>query len=207
VNWETDDDEAGRPAEAGPTPAPQAAAPAAPPVAPLPVSQPPVSPPVVGPPPISQAPVSPPPAPAPTPTPRPAPRPAQVERPAPPVAPPVPEREPAPVASDDRSFAGAADEGWRAAGDIESARPDELTPAGLPKRRPRARLVPGSAGSAVLAPPVSAARSAETIRGRLASYQQGVRQGRESRSRDAGTATDTSTNPAQPGSNHDEEST
>jgi hypothetical protein len=65
--------------------------------------------------------------------------------------------------------------------------PDELTAAGLPKRRPRARLVPGSAGSAVLAPPVSPARSAESVRGRLASYQQGVRQGRESRYRgDAG---------------------
>ncbi|MDT7710842.1 MAG: hypothetical protein QOG20_6449, partial [Pseudonocardiales bacterium] len=68
-----------------------------------------------------------------------------------------------------------------------------------------ARLVPGSAGSAVLSPPVTASRSAETIRGRLASYQQGVRQGRETRARggEPGTATDTSTNPA---STHDEES-
>jgi hypothetical protein len=44
--------------------------------------------------------------------------------------------------------------------------------------------VPGSAaGSAVLAPPSGPARNAEAIRGRLASYQQGVRQGRESRLR------------------------
>ncbi|MCE3550565.1 nitrate- and nitrite sensing domain-containing protein [Pseudonocardia sp. RS11V-5] len=88
-------------------------------------------------------------------------------------------------------FATAADEGWRvadataAATAAESERgASETTEAGLPKRRPRARLVPGSAaGSAVLAPPSGPARNAEAIRGRLASYQQGVRQGRESRLR------------------------
>jgi hypothetical protein len=94
------------------------------------------------------------------------------------------------------TFAGAADEGWRAANEIEFDHADELTSAGLPKRRPRARLVPGSAGSAVLSPPVTTSRSAETIRGRLASYQQGVRQAREARG-DDGSAVDrydTSTN-------------
>jgi hypothetical protein len=82
-----------------------------------------------------------------------------------------------------QAFATAADEGWRAASGAAAERPDELTAAGLPKRRPRARLVPGSAGSAVLAAPASPTRSAESIRGRLASYQQGVRQGRETRLR------------------------
>jgi hypothetical protein len=82
-----------------------------------------------------------------------------------------------------QAFATAADEGWRAASGVAAERPDELTAAGLPKRRPRARLVPGSAGSAVLAAPTSPTRSAESIRGRLASYQQGVRQGREIRLR------------------------
>ena len=81
------------------------------------------------------------------------------------------------------SFATTADEGWRAASGATAERPDELTAAGLPKRRPRARLVPGSAGSAVLAAPASPTRSAESVRGRLASYQQGVRQGREIRLR------------------------
>lgn len=85
--------------------------------------------------------------------------------------------------ADASAFSTPADEGWLAASGIETERADELTAAGLPKRRPRARLVPGSAGSAVLAQPVSAARSAENIRGRLSSYQQGVRQGRESRVR------------------------
>jgi hypothetical protein len=112
----------------------------------------------------------------------------------------------------EHDFATVADEGWQAANDVVAERLDELTAAGLPKRRPRARLVPGSAGSAVLAPPVSSARSAETIRGRLASYQQGVRQGRESRLRgEQGTAPGANggsgTGPAgDAGGNHDEES-
>ncbi|ANY07138.1 nitrate- and nitrite sensing domain-containing protein [Pseudonocardia sp. HH130630-07] len=86
-------------------------------------------------------------------------------------------------------FASPADEVWRQAqeaGDAPAAEvPDEqLTQAGLPKRRPRARLLPGSAaGSTVLSPaPAAEPRDAESVRGRLASYQQGVRQGRESAS-------------------------
>ena len=98
---------------------------------------------------------------------------------------------PVPVPATDpngQAFATVADEGWRAASGAAAERPDELTAAGLPKRRPRARLVPGSAGSAVLAAPASPTRSAESVRGRLASYQQGVRQGREIRlRRDPGT--------------------
>lgn len=86
-------------------------------------------------------------------------------------------------AVDEAAFASPADELWRqaSAGSEEADRSDELTTAGLPKRRPRARLLPGSAaGSTVLSPPASETRSAENVRGRLASYQQGVRQGRES---------------------------
>jgi hypothetical protein len=104
-----------------------------------------------------------------------------------------------------------ADEGWRAASGAVEESPDELTAAGLPKRRPRARLVPGSAGSAVLAPPAGSTRSADSIRGRLASYQQGVRQGRESRGRGAqqqesAPGANGGTGPATAGGNHDEES-
>ncbi|WP_217369775.1 hypothetical protein, partial [Nonomuraea antri] len=48
--------------------------------------------------------------------------------------------------------------------------------SGLPKRTPRANLVPGTAApqTAPPAPPVSPDR----LRNRLASYQQGVRKGR-----------------------------
>ncbi len=51
------------------------------------------------------------------------------------------------------------------------------TSAGLPKRTPKANLVPGSAAPApspMPAPPVSPDR----LRSRLSSYQQGVRKGR-----------------------------
>jgi hypothetical protein len=110
-----------------------------------------------------------------------------------------------------QAFATAADEGWRAASGAATDRPDELTAAGLPKRRPRARLVPGSAGSAVLAATASPTRSAESVRGRLASYQQGVRQGREIRlRRDPGgagsqPAPDGENAAAPTGGEHDEE--
>ncbi|MBB6373129.1 signal transduction histidine kinase [Pseudonocardia eucalypti] len=61
----------------------------------------------------------------------------------------------------------------------------EMTKAGLPKRAPKANLIStggsGSSGeSGPAAPAAVPARSAEQIRGRLASYQRGVRQGRES---------------------------
>ncbi len=136
---------------------------------------------------------------------------APAAMPAPPVSRPEPEQAPEPPRRpvEAPSFASAADEGWRAADKVAPStdRPDELTAAGLPKRRPRARLVPGSAGSAVLAPPVSPARSAESVRGRLASYQQGVRQGRESRFNGEQPLTNGATEPATAGSNHDEERT
>ncbi|HEY6421758.1 MAG TPA: nitrate- and nitrite sensing domain-containing protein [Pseudonocardiaceae bacterium] len=78
---------------------------------------------------------------------------------------------------------GAADEGWRAAEALATPVPAEVTPAGLPRRQPRALLVPGAAGGSGSAQPTTApVRSAEAIRGRLASYQQGIREGRQSRS-------------------------
>ncbi|MEU9818577.1 nitrate- and nitrite sensing domain-containing protein [Pseudonocardia alni] len=98
----------------------------------------------------------------------------------------------APAASDapapPSGFASPADDVWRQAreatdGDESETAGDDLTTAGLPKRRPRARLLPGSAaGSTVLSPAPAEPRDAESVRGRLASYQQGVRQGRESAS-------------------------
>lgn len=206
VTWETDDGESPSEAPAHPAPgqAPQGLSPQnrspAPqqPVQPQP-SRFDVRPPQAAEAKLPQRPAAP--APAPAPRPVALPTPASVEAAAPEPQ-PLSQPEPTPVAvsASDRAFAGAADEGWRAANGTETDRPDELTAAGLPKRRPRARLVPGSAGSAVLSPPLAASRSAETIRGRLASYQQGVRQGRETRGRgDVGT--DTSTNP----DTHDEE--
>ncbi|WP_316689827.1 nitrate- and nitrite sensing domain-containing protein [Pseudonocardia sp. H11422] len=155
VNWATEKNGAGAPAERPAGPAAQAA-PAAP------------APPAV---PMAPSAPEPPPAPAAEPV---------VEQPA-----EVDEQPAAKTPASDPGFATTADEGWRAAeGTAAAPASDELTAAGLPKRRPRARLVPGSAaGSAVLAAPSSPSRTAEAVRGRLASYQQGVRQGRESRLR------------------------
>ncbi|MEQ3551865.1 nitrate- and nitrite sensing domain-containing protein [Pseudonocardia nematodicida] len=105
-------------------------------------------------------------------------------------APEAPPSDEAPASDDtgEPGFTSPADEAWRQAREVtddgvETVHPDETTSAGLPKRRPRARLLPGSAaGSTVLSSPPPEARNAESVRGRLASYQQGVRQGRESAS-------------------------
>ena len=79
-----------------------------------------------------------------------------------------------------QTWTSPADEGYRAARVAAAPESDETTTAGLPKRTPRANLVPGSVGSSAgaeteSAPPV---RSAETIRSRMASFQRGVRDAR-----------------------------
>jgi signal transduction histidine kinase/predicted MFS family arabinose efflux permease len=75
------------------------------------------------------------------------------------------------------SWISPADEGWRAAQAITSPAAGETTHAGLPRRIPRANLVPGSAGrtDAETRPP---ARSADEVRTRMAGFQQGIREGR-----------------------------
>jgi signal transduction histidine kinase len=77
-----------------------------------------------------------------------------------------------------QSWSSPADEGWRAARVAASPAAGENTTAGLPKRVPRANLVPGSVGGGEgteVAPP---ARSADLIRTRMASFQRGVREAR-----------------------------
>ncbi|MGH3904858.1 MAG: nitrate- and nitrite sensing domain-containing protein [Pseudonocardiaceae bacterium] len=95
---------------------------------------------------------------------------------------PVPAGAPvAPAAAQQQDW-GAADDGWRAAQALAAPASAEVTAAGLPRRKPRALLVPGAAGAADGVAPTSApVRSAELIRGRLSSYQQGVREGRQNR--------------------------
>ena len=78
----------------------------------------------------------------------------------------------------EQSWSSPADEGWRAARVAASPAAGENTTAGLPKRVPRANLVPGSVGGGEgteVAPP---ARSADLIRTRMASFQRGVREAR-----------------------------
>jgi hypothetical protein len=80
------------------------------------------------------------------------------------------------------------DDGWLAARALlEDKAPDTTTSAGLPKRVPKAHLVPGSAaprheakepsGDMPASPPLPP-RTADAVRGRMSSFQQGVRRGR-----------------------------
>jgi signal transduction histidine kinase/outer membrane murein-binding lipoprotein Lpp len=74
-----------------------------------------------------------------------------------------------------------ADEGWRVAETVAAPSTGTTTTAGLPRRVPRANLVPGSVGEPAAAADSSGGaptRSADEIRSRLASFQRGVREAR-----------------------------
>ncbi len=80
-----------------------------------------------------------------------------------------------------KGWSSSADDGWRAAEVVQAPASDGTTPTGLPKRQPRANLVPGSAATSTAsgAPSRSAPeRSAAETRDRFASFQRGIRQGR-----------------------------
>ncbi|MFI7676305.1 nitrate- and nitrite sensing domain-containing protein [Actinophytocola sp. NPDC049390] len=95
---------------------------------------------------------------------------------------PAATRQPEPSA-----WTSPGDEGWQAAQALLSTSPEKTTTnAGLPKRKPKEHLVPGSAApraqdaasaDSSTAPPLPP-RSPDAIRGRMASFQQGVRRGR-----------------------------
>ena len=80
-----------------------------------------------------------------------------------------------------QTWSSPADEGYRAAKVAAEPASDETTTAGLPKRTPRANLVPGSVGGSGSGDETDSApppRSADTIRNRMASFQRGVRDAR-----------------------------
>ena len=86
------------------------------------------------------------------------------------------------------SWTSPADEGWRAAQAVATPAAGETTQAGLPKRVPRANLVPGSVGGGSgdgqgsagshETDAEAAVRSPDAARSRMASFQRGVREGR-----------------------------
>ncbi|WP_460404514.1 sensor histidine kinase [Actinophytocola sediminis] len=103
---------------------------------------------------------------------------APEEAPAP-AAPPEPAPEPA-------AWTSPGDDGWLAAQALlDTPKEEPKTTAGLPKRVPKAHLVPGSAAprhqesaeDKPAAPPLPP-RTADAVRGRMSSFQQGVRRGR-----------------------------
>jgi signal transduction histidine kinase len=96
-----------------------------------------------------------------------------------PPASPGAEPEEEPITS---TWTSPADEGWRAAQVVSAPTSGGLTTAGLPKRVPKANLVPGAAGTASQAPAApQPARSAAATRERFASFQRGVKEGRAAR--------------------------
>jgi hypothetical protein len=84
------------------------------------------------------------------------------------------------------TWTSPSDEGWRAAEAVSAPSSGGLTSAGLPKRVPKANLVPGAVGSEAASAGAAAssaqpARSAAATRERFASFQRGVREGRAAR--------------------------
>jgi hypothetical protein len=81
------------------------------------------------------------------------------------------------------SWTSPADEGWRAAEAVAVPAAGDTTQAGLPRRVPRANLVPGSVGASGSQGSQETAtevpvRSPDVARSRMASFQRGVREGR-----------------------------
>jgi hypothetical protein len=76
-------------------------------------------------------------------------------------------------------WSSPADEGWRAAEVVHAPSSGGVTSAGLPKRVPRANLVPGAAAAAEGGTSATApTRSAAATRDRFSSFQRGARRGR-----------------------------
>jgi hypothetical protein len=117
----------------------------------------------------------------------PEPEPEQVEAPAEAVA---EEEQPQPqhavrASASLSAWQSPGDEGWQAAQKLGKAAPEVITSAGLPKRVPKAQLIPGSAPSRPGSGPATTQRapalpprSADAVRGRMSSFQQGIRRGR-----------------------------
>ena len=105
-------------------------------------------------------------------------RPAGVEAATAPAASPVPSA----------GWTSPADAGWQAAQAAAAPAAGGVTKSGLPKRVPRANLVPGTV-SGEAPPPPAPVRSASVTRDRFASFQRGVREARAA-AREADTSGD-----------------
>ncbi|MTD58961.1 nitrate- and nitrite sensing domain-containing protein [Amycolatopsis pithecellobii] len=80
-------------------------------------------------------------------------------------------------AGGESAWSFATDESWQTVQAASQAAPSSYTAAGLPRRRRGEQLMPGSASSAGAVGP-RAQRDPQDVRGRLNSFQQGVRRGR-----------------------------
>jgi signal transduction histidine kinase len=84
------------------------------------------------------------------------------------------------------AWTSPADAGWQAAEVAYAPVTAGTTVAGLPKRVPKANLVPGAAGPSPLSHTLPPVRSAAQTRDRFASFQQGVRKARTTAPEDDG---------------------
>jgi hypothetical protein len=80
--------------------------------------------------------------------------------------------------TDSSGWTSAADEGWRAAEAASAPSSGGITSAGLPKRVPKANLVPGTVADTPATPAPALTRSAAATRERFSSFQRGIREGR-----------------------------
>jgi hypothetical protein len=85
-----------------------------------------------------------------------------------------------------RTWTSPSDEGWKAAEAAVVPSSGGTTVAGLPRRVPKANLIPGTAAETVTPVPV---RSAAATRERFASLQRGMREGRAASGADKGDET------------------
>ncbi|QYN31691.1 nitrate- and nitrite sensing domain-containing protein [Pseudonocardia sp. DSM 110487] len=98
---------------------------------------------------------------------------------------PVPAGVGARARQDPSAFVTSADAVWQAARAATESQTAGYTTAGLPKRVPRGRLMPGSAMPGEPPPSISG-RDPDAVRGRLSTFQRGVRNGRHMRAEEEG---------------------
>ncbi|ONF71658.1 sensor histidine kinase [Amycolatopsis keratiniphila] len=107
--------------------------------------------------------------------------------------------EAAPTAEQEaRSWDFASDKAFRTVQEVSQNAPSTFTEAGLPRRRKGEQLLPGSAASSVPAAEPAAkselpVRDPANVRGRLSSFQQGVKRGRKEAADKAAPATEAAT--------------
>ncbi|WSS24563.1 nitrate- and nitrite sensing domain-containing protein [Streptomyces sp. NBC_01190] len=99
---------------------------------------------------------------------------------------PEPQEPPQPDRSDWRS---TNDEHWQRAEQVREPKAGGVTPSGLPRRVPKANLVPGAATQTPQGGP-QVSRAPEDVRGRLSNLRRGVQQGRTAGTDTNGQATD-----------------
>ncbi|WP_189136018.1 sensor histidine kinase [Wenjunlia tyrosinilytica] len=79
--------------------------------------------------------------------------------------------------ADDSEWRSANDDTWRRAAKVREPQAGGVTPSGLPRRVPKANLVPGTAQQTPQGGP-QVSRAPDEVRGRLTSLRRGIQQGR-----------------------------